>query len=284
MTETIIDPGKVQDEGAALLAKADRTAGEVRDFGERTEAALKTAEARAASARAAALDPRLDSKAVAALRQAADDAAFAQARLEALHDALAKDYLRLEAFEAEAARAARYQAVKASAEAVAAKCAERYPALVAELLALFGDIAGTAREVMAVNKDLPERASPLHGPEGLWRRFNQLTGTAPNPPVPSVLSCALVAVDTGPNLLWPPAPAGSGGVTADAQRTRRIDPWARDFPTAAQAEAALARLRNPPPPPPAPVADPGLVVAAPFGVTVEGKGPTSDGFSVRAAS
>jgi hypothetical protein len=286
-----INPSAIQDEGAALLAKPDRTAAEVAAFGERAETALKLTESRAASARAAALDPRLDSMAVAAARRAADDAAFAQARLEKLHELLAADFLALEAFEAETARAARYDAAKAQAEAVAAKAAEVYPRAAAELLGVFAAMIAATREVMAVNRDLPKGASRLEGPEGLWRRFNQCTGTMPKHPVPSVLSCALVAVDPGPNLLWPPAPAGSGGVTAEAQRTRRVDPWSSDFPTAAQAEVAAARLSNPPAVNVEPIARddsavavPDLTPAARFGVKVEGRGPAADGFGVRVAS
>jgi hypothetical protein len=151
---------------AAMLSAADAKSDAVAALIVEVEAAAQDADATATKTREETLDPTVIVDTVKA------GAALATAELS--RDRLRAALPRLQARHKELVEAD-YAAVKARRNATARQLSERYPALVAELVALMADIAATDREVDCVNAAAPYGDHPrLRGVEVTARGLDRL--------------------------------------------------------------------------------------------------------------
>src|SRR5262245_25293425 len=119
-----------------------------------TEAAITTADKTAEEERTKALDPIASPDATKA-REAMQAAEFSRDRLRTVLPRLMAKHKEVKEQEHAAAWMADYAAVKVKRDAAAEQLRERYPAIVAELVALMADIAATDKEVDRINVAAP---------------------------------------------------------------------------------------------------------------------------------
>ena len=103
-----------------------------------------------------------DRNAIAAAREAAEDAALVRAEAERRHAAA-------DAGEEQSRRRGLYESARAEADAAAADLAKQYPKLAGDLVALLGRLARAQAAVTLVNDQLPDGAMPLANPEMIAR-------------------------------------------------------------------------------------------------------------------
>ncbi len=168
-----------------------------------TETAITTADKTAEEERMKALDPIASPDATKA-REAMQAAEFSRDRLRTVLPRLQAKHKEVKEQEHAAAWTADYAAVKVRRDAAAEQLRERYPTIVAELVALMADIAATDKEVDRINVAAPYGDYPrLRGVELTARGLDHLL----QPDISIVQELRLpnfTRADNEPVLAYPP--------------------------------------------------------------------------------
>lgn len=174
----------ISDRIAVVLSERKASPAEISDLLQEASGEAARLRAGAAKARDTALDPRKTGAAVQKLRREAEDAEF-----EA--DRIGQAVVALEEFEeeaearaaAEGARAA-YDDAVARRDAVAERIRIDYPQIAADLMSLIGAIVASNKEIVTVNRELPDGCEPILQAEQRARGFRRRSLThIVNPPL-----------------------------------------------------------------------------------------------------
>ena len=149
------------------------------------------------NAETAAMDPLISGAQAREAQALAERVRFDFARLDKLHAALVARVGDLEKAEAKADSDAEYKAAKAERDALAAEIAERYPAIVAELVSIMRRLAASNNRVSAAN-------AGRRGEEWLYGAESIARGREDYSPTPGLLtSTKLPAPRDNAYLAWP---------------------------------------------------------------------------------
>ena len=167
-------PSTLESRIATALTATDIKSSNLATLIAETEAAITTADKIAEEERTKALDPIASPDATKA-REAMQAAEFNRDRLRTVLPRLQAKHMEVKEQEHAAAWTADYAAVKARRDAAAEQLRERYPTIVAELVALMADIAATDKEVERINVAAPYGDYPrLRGVELTARGLDRL--------------------------------------------------------------------------------------------------------------
>jgi hypothetical protein len=147
-------PSTLESRIATALTATDIKSSNLATLIAETESAITTADKTAEEERTKALDPIASPDATKA-REAMQAAEFSRDRLRTVLPRLRAKHKEVKEQEHAADWTADYAAVKVRRDAAAEQLRERYPTIVAELVALMADIAATDREVDRVNAAAP---------------------------------------------------------------------------------------------------------------------------------
>jgi hypothetical protein len=185
----------------AALTDDAVTSVELENLYEEIEAAVPAAQQQAAAAHEQALDPLTED--VAGARAAAQDYQIRVQRLQGALPRLGQRLATVRQREEYGRWLPEYEAVAAERDAQAQTFAERYPALVAELVALFQGNAAIDAQVQRVNgaaANLLNEHRRLLSVELTARKLTGFTGSAPS----LAEKVQLPAFDDPGRMLWPP--------------------------------------------------------------------------------
>ena len=189
-------PSTLESRIATALTATDIKSSNLATLIAETEAAITTADKIAEEERTKALDPIASPDATKA-REAMQAAEFNRDRLRTVLPRLQAKHKEVKEQEHAAAWTADYAAVKARRDAAAEQLRERYPTIVAELVALMADIAATDREVDRVNVAAPYGDYPrLRGVELTARGLDRLL----QPDISIVQELRLPCFDRAPGM------------------------------------------------------------------------------------
>ena len=167
-------PSTLESRIATALTATDIKSSNLATLIAETEAAITTADKTAEEERTKALDPIASPDATKA-REAMQAAEFSRDRLRTVLPRLQAKHKEVKEQEHAAAWTADYAAVKVRRDAAAEQLRERYPTIVAELVALMADIAATDKEVDRINVAAPYGDYPrLRGVELTARGLDRL--------------------------------------------------------------------------------------------------------------
>jgi hypothetical protein len=189
-------PSTLESRIATALTATDIKSSNLATLIAETEAAITTADKTAEEERTKALDPIASPDATKA-REAMQAAEFSRDRLRTVLPRLQAKHKEMREQEHAAVWTADYAAVKAKRDAAAEQLRERYPTIVAELVALMADIAATDKEVDRINVAAPYGDYPrLRGVELTARGLDHLL----QPDISIVQELRLPCFDPAPGM------------------------------------------------------------------------------------